>query len=145
MGKYFDEYYQQHCLPIECPICGKKFIPAPEHRWQIGQWGVETRHENVCSYTCMRKWEKEQEAKAKTKEHANKSRKCPKYTKKSLELIYSRLPSDVHREIAKLYFEDRLTQEQIAENHGHSCPTVQRYIREIRDLIKGMDDIKYIK
>ena len=66
MGKYIDKYFQEHCLPQECPICGKKFIPAPEHYWKIGKGKYdvsETRIINVCSYSCMRKWEKEQEAK----------------------------------------------------------------------------------
>lgn len=39
-----------------CPICKKKFFSTPDHAWKIG----ETIHaKKVCSYTCMRKWEKE--------------------------------------------------------------------------------------
>lgn len=68
MSKYTDEYFKKYCLPIECPICGKNFIPAPEHYWQIGNYGLETRGVYVCSYSCMRKWEKEQEAKIKSKQ-----------------------------------------------------------------------------
>ena len=58
--------------PIICPICGKKFIPSAEHRWQIGNWGFDTRNVNVCSYTCMRKWEKEMESKRKKKKRTVK-------------------------------------------------------------------------
>lgn len=48
-------------LPLErCPICGKGFAPAPEHGWKINNG--ETL---VCSYTCMRAWEREQEKKAR--------------------------------------------------------------------------------
>ena len=65
MGKWAEDYYRIHNLPINCPICGKKFIPAPEHYWKIGQWGSEERTDVVCSYSCMRVWEKEQEAKDK--------------------------------------------------------------------------------
>lgn len=50
-----------------CPICSKKFIPAPEHYWKIGtgEYDMDTRIKNVCSYSCMRKWERQQEAKRK--------------------------------------------------------------------------------
>lgn len=40
----------------ECPVCQKMFAPAPEHSLKIG----DTIHaKKVCSYSCMRKWEKE--------------------------------------------------------------------------------------
>ena len=40
----------------ECPVCGKMFTPAPEHALKIGE---AFSSEKVCSYSCMRKWEKE--------------------------------------------------------------------------------------
>lgn len=46
----------------KCPICGKGFHPAPEHAWKIGP---EQTGPLVCSYTCMRKWEKEHPPKKK--------------------------------------------------------------------------------
>lgn len=46
----------------KCPICKKDFHPAPEHAWKIGP---ETANNIVCSYTCMRKWEKAQPQKKK--------------------------------------------------------------------------------
>lgn len=36
---------------IECPICKKKFYPAPQHAWKI------TGDAKVCSYHCMRQYE----------------------------------------------------------------------------------------
>ena len=36
----------------ECPICGKKFVPAPFHAWKISGDIL------VCTYSCMRKYEK---------------------------------------------------------------------------------------
>lgn len=39
-----------------CPICGKEFLPASQHYWRIGD--VPSRERLVCSYSCMRKWEK---------------------------------------------------------------------------------------
>ena len=45
-----------------CPICGKGFVPAVEHYWKIGSYSCfDVRNTPVCSYTCMRAWEKEQE------------------------------------------------------------------------------------
>ena len=46
-----------------CPICGKNFIPAPYHSWKVGTCDIhndrpEWRLKLVCSYSCMRKWEK---------------------------------------------------------------------------------------
>lgn len=47
----------------KCPVCGKEFAPAIEHAWKIktknskGQWTQNKK--KVCSYHCMRKWEKE--------------------------------------------------------------------------------------
>lgn len=39
-----------------CPICGKMFHPMPDHSLRIGGEGSR---QLVCSYSCMRKWEKE--------------------------------------------------------------------------------------
>lgn len=46
----------------KCPICKKDFHPAPEHAWKIGP---ESSNNIVCSYTCMRKYEKEHPPKRK--------------------------------------------------------------------------------
>lgn len=42
--------------PRECPICKKKFYPAPMHAYKIG---FISNPELVCSYHCMRAWEKD--------------------------------------------------------------------------------------
>ncbi|MEE0981454.1 MAG: hypothetical protein U0K91_07195 [Acutalibacteraceae bacterium] len=39
-----------------CPICGKEFLPAGQHSWKIGEY--MSYEKLVCSYSCMRKWEK---------------------------------------------------------------------------------------
>lgn len=44
---------------IKCPICGKKFHPVPEHQWKVGYSHNGFGGKPVCTYTCMRKWEKE--------------------------------------------------------------------------------------
>ena len=41
-----EEFYA--LTPRTCKICGKTFIPAPEHIYKVGTT-------KVCSYTCMRK------------------------------------------------------------------------------------------
>lgn len=45
--------------PIKCPICKKKFYAElGGWAWKIG-WKSETRY--VCSYACMRTWQKKKE------------------------------------------------------------------------------------
>ena len=45
--------------PIKCPVCKKKFYP------ELGEWawriGTEDNKRMVCSYGCMRKWQKAKE------------------------------------------------------------------------------------
>ena len=46
-----------------CPICGKKFYPLPEHvytRYRNGEWL------KFCSWTCFRKDEKDHEVRKET-------------------------------------------------------------------------------
>lgn len=49
----------------KCPVCGKEFLPTGLHSYKIGT--VASEQKLVCTYTCQRKWEKEQEEKAKRK------------------------------------------------------------------------------
>ena len=42
----------------KCPICGEMFSPAAEHSYYI----AENKRNLVCSWTCVRKWEKKQKA-----------------------------------------------------------------------------------
>lgn len=50
-----------HLSMKKCPICGKKFHPVPEHQWRIG--GENAKPTLVCTYSCMRKYEKEHDLK----------------------------------------------------------------------------------
>ena len=52
------EYKDNHSKYFEknCAVCGKRFKPAPDHSLKIG---AEGSRQLVCSYSCMRKWEKE--------------------------------------------------------------------------------------
>ena len=38
-----------------CPVCGKEFLPTEE-------WVYKRAGKRLCSYTCMRKYDKEHEA-----------------------------------------------------------------------------------
>ena len=49
-----DEYVVQWIMKT-CPVCGKEFLPASQHYWRIGS---RKGFKLVCSYTCMRQWEK---------------------------------------------------------------------------------------
>ncbi len=42
-----------------CPVCGKNFIPAPEHAYKIRVG--KGRSSLVCTYSCMLKWRKKHE------------------------------------------------------------------------------------
>lgn len=41
--------------PVKCPICGEMFSPTAEHAYKIGEGN---KSQLVCTYSCMRKWEK---------------------------------------------------------------------------------------
>ena len=43
----------------KCPVCGKKFFYDPEHAYLIGFGRNGYGGKKVCSYACMRNWEKE--------------------------------------------------------------------------------------
>lgn len=62
LGNTYSNTYTS-CTAIvdqECPICGKNFIPAPYHQWKMINRKTKGIHwVNVCSYSCMRKAEKE--------------------------------------------------------------------------------------
>ena len=140
MGKYIDEYYQIHSLPKECPVCGKKFIPAPEHYWKIGSHGgMDTRDTTVCSYSCMRKWEKEQEAKEEQKHTRNK---YSDYSREAISLIKSRMPDEISEQFVELRYGGQYSTQRIANMLGYQKRQMERYASKISKLIEAMDDIK---
>lgn len=47
-----------NCYMHICPVCGKKFLPAPQHIYKTSPAG-----RLVCTYHCMIKYRKEQERK----------------------------------------------------------------------------------
>lgn len=67
--KYIKEFVDKTWPIVVCPICGKSFVPAPEHAWDI-DYGRKL----VCSYTCMRVWEKEHLAKTRKMIHRVRSK-----------------------------------------------------------------------
>lgn len=51
-------------IPIaRCPVCGKLFVPGSEHVYKVDYYakGNHSR-KRACSWSCMRKVEKEREA-----------------------------------------------------------------------------------
>lgn len=54
---------------VKCPICGKTFVPAPQHIYKFTDKG---RIKSVCSWGCMRAHEKKIE---QEKEEQKKKRK----------------------------------------------------------------------
>ena len=93
-------YHSENEARMTCPICGKNFNPAPEHAYHIkrGQKNF------VCSWSCMRKWEKgevkglkPQEVKPKrykavrvveTGEIFNSAKECADHLNAALSLVY---------------------------------------------------------
>ena len=55
-------YHSENEARKTCPVCGKAFAPAPEHAYYI----KNNRSILVCSYTCMRKWDKGEVKELKT-------------------------------------------------------------------------------
>ncbi|MCC8022973.1 MAG: hypothetical protein LIO46_04235 [Clostridiales bacterium] len=54
MGSHYQPGKIYTYFPVEtCPVCGEKFVPAPEHVYRDKQ----RQDKLVCSYTCMRKTE----------------------------------------------------------------------------------------
>lgn len=49
--------YNDKMRAEKCPVCGKPFRHTPEHVYRIG------KRRFVCSWTCQRKIEREEEAK----------------------------------------------------------------------------------
>ncbi len=65
---------------IKCPICGKMFVPAPQHYWKIQTGYYE--YKKVCTYSCMRVWERKEEANGNRKP---KRRRATKEIKAQLQ------------------------------------------------------------
>lgn len=121
-----------------CPICGKQFAPAVEHYWKIGSAYsfdsmINSRNIPVCSYTCMRKWEKEQE------NAANKT--CTyTYSKEVLTRLPEVLPDMLELRIAELYFRDGRTIKEIALDLMMSGRTVSRKIKKIKTILDDLEE-----
>lgn len=59
--------------PTECPVCGKSFIPAPEHKWKLGKY-------RFCSYHCyLKRQEQERELREQRRSY-HKERRVGQYT-----------------------------------------------------------------
>ena len=50
MSGFANSYYGRQ--EKTCPVCGKTFLPAPEHSYHL-----ENKSKLVCSYSCVRNWE----------------------------------------------------------------------------------------
>jgi hypothetical protein len=55
MGHNMSDFYSfRKEAEILCPVCGEMFQPAEQHAYYIGK----NQKKRVCTYSCMRKWEK---------------------------------------------------------------------------------------
>ena len=51
---------------LDCPICGKRFVPAAQHIYKVDS-------QCVCSWGCQRKIEKKREAKREAQKRKRKA------------------------------------------------------------------------
>lgn len=95
----------------KCPVCGKMFKPAPEHAYHIGS----SQKRRVCTYSCMRKWEKEK---------AERTYKPKAKAKQALpyENTIGGIIKDLRRSRG-------LTQAQLAEKSKTTKTSIARYER----------------
>lgn len=49
---------------VKCFVCGKEFIPAPENVYKAS---IKGKVKHLCSWSCLRKLQREKEAKKKSK------------------------------------------------------------------------------
>ena len=134
-----DRKYNDYLTESTCPICGKKFMHYSDWYWKIGNYGFETRDEYVCSYSCMRVWEKDQEARNKTKHTHNK---YSHYSKEAISLIKSRMPDEISEQFVELRYGQCYSTQRIADMLGYQKRQMERYASKISKLIDAMDDIK---
>lgn len=121
-----------------CPICGKQFSPASEHAWLIGSeytydTSRECRNIPVCTYSCMRKWEKDQEEKCETKSRF-------KYSEETLHKLCDILEEPEDRDLVRLYFWDRLTVKEVSLKIGESIRVTTKKIHKLKDLINELEE-----
>jgi hypothetical protein len=57
---------------VKCPVCGKSFIPAPEHIYKA--W-IKGKAKPLCGWNCLRKLERAIEAKKEAKKRAKEAKK----------------------------------------------------------------------
>lgn len=53
-------YCAKHLVEITCPVCGKTFIPAPQHAYsaEIHKKNGYVKKVTLCSWSCVRAHEK---------------------------------------------------------------------------------------
>lgn len=128
-------------IPLKtCPICQKQFAPALEHAWLIGKAYLDTqaydyRHIPVCSYTCMRKWEKEQE-------NATNKPCSRTYSEAALARLPEVISDQIELRLAELYFRDGHTVKDLALDLGWSERTVVRRIRKLKIIMDNLEEQK---
>lgn len=126
-------------VPLKtCPICQKQFAPALEHAWCIGKAYLDTptcdyRNIPVCSYTCMRKWEKEQE------NACNKS--CDiTYSAETLKRLPEVITDYTELIIAERYFRYGYKIKDIAAYLNWSERTITRRIKKLKTIIDKLEE-----
>ncbi len=96
----------------KCKWCGKRFVPTAERGWK-------SRGKYFCRYSCMRAWERADDAKKDGRiGNPGGARKRPKYTPELLD------------ECARLYVEEKIGYAEIRRRTGVAEWKVERVVRE---------------
>lgn len=124
-----NKYWYDEPLDV-CPICKKQFASTPDWYWKITKsiktyTGVDapdsdSSYENVCSYTCMRVWEKKQETERQKNEKAKEVKRLPIEKQKNHNMNSDRnleikKMADEGRSIADIAFEFYLSNQRVRQ------------------------------
>lgn len=125
--------YEFKTRVMVCPVCGKKFVPAPEHVYRSDFTKKEAKKLGrddaftslVCSWHCVREHEK------RTINTINKETKHfegIRVHKENKDRPCKLSRADVEEICMRYYTDDGITQTELAEEYGVSKSTISNII-----------------
>ena len=70
-------------VSLECPVCGKPYVPAPFHSYKAI---INYRQQKVCSYTCMMKAVRQRESEHQERLKATAEKRRAAKSAKTVEI-----------------------------------------------------------
>ena len=96
----------------KCPVCGKIFVPAPEHVYIEDQKGF-------CKWSCLCEYRKRKEAAKEKRRATHKHRR--RFTREQRE------------EILRMIIDDHKTQKEVSEELGIRYMTIASWMQAYRE------------